>query len=94
MVIYTHATYAYVIDTNWSMQYVPGALSNCALLVKVKGSVDVDAVLDNQKQNYDVNVCVEKGMIATASIFSTAGMHYWLSQLYNNQYYLLTGFSC
>ena len=57
------------------MQYVPEALSNCALLVKVKGSVDVDAVLENQKQNYDVYVCAEKGVIATASIFSTAGMH-------------------
>ena len=33
-------------------------------------SVDVDAVLENQMQNYDVYVCVEKGVIATASIFS------------------------
>ena len=40
------------------MQYVPEPLSNCALLVKVKGSVDVDAVLDNQNQNYNVYVCV------------------------------------
>ena len=58
------------------MQYVPEPLSNCALLVKVKGSVDVDAVLDNQNQNYYVYVCVAKEMIATSSIFSTAGMHY------------------
>ena len=58
------------------MQYIPSVLSNCALLVKVKGSVDVDAVLENQMQNYDVNVCVEKGVIATVSIFSIAGTHF------------------
>ena len=46
--LYNHT---YVIDTNWSMQYVPEPLSNCALLGKVKGSVDVDAVFENQKQN-------------------------------------------
>ena len=44
--------------------------------MKVKGSVDVDAVSENQMQNYDVNVCVEKGVIATVSIFSIAGTHF------------------
>ena len=46
--------------------------------MKVKGSVDVDAVLENQEQNYNVYVCVKKGVIATASIFNTAGMHFSL----------------
>lgn len=44
--------------------------------MKVKGSVDVDAVLENQMQNYDVYVYVEKGVIATASIFSIAGIDF------------------
>ena len=58
------------------MQYIPSVLSNCALLVKVKGLVDVDAVFENQKHNYNVYVCVEKGTNATASIFSIAGTHF------------------
>ena len=51
--------------------------------MKVKGSVDVDAVLENQEQNYNVYVCVEKGMIATPSIFSTAGMPSSLKYYHN-----------
>lgn len=53
------------------MQVIPGALSNCALLVKFKSPVDVGTVLEKK---FNVYVCVEKRMIATASIFSIAGM--------------------
>ena len=50
--------------------------------MKVKGSVDVDAVFDNQKQNYSVYVCVKKGVIVTASIFA-AGMPFSLKYYHN-----------